>query len=100
MPSFVMDVFGPVRMPIVYGTILTAWSAGGMLGPQIVAWLKDHYASQAGPASFLVGAGFLILGLILSTRMSNLPVTARGCSVNEGAVLSGTAEITLGHRQC
>ncbi len=74
MPAFVMDVFGGVRMPLVYGAILTAWSTAGIVGPQIVAWLKDHYAQQAGPVSFLVGAGFLISGLILSSGLSNKPL--------------------------
>ena len=34
MPSFVLDEFGARRMAIVYGAILTAWSAGGIVGPQ------------------------------------------------------------------
>lgn len=74
MPSFVLDVFGNTRMPLVYGAILTAWSAAGIVGPQIAAWLKDHDAQQAGSASFLVGAGFLTLGLALSRNLSDKPV--------------------------
>lgn len=77
MPSFILDVFGSARMPVVYGMILTAWSAAGIVGPQIVAWMKDHYAQQAGSVSFLVGAGFLILGLAISSALSNEPITAR-----------------------
>ena len=30
MPSFILDVFGPVRMPVIYGVILTAWAAAGI----------------------------------------------------------------------
>jgi OFA family oxalate/formate antiporter-like MFS transporter len=74
MPAFVLDVFGGKQMPVVYGSILTAWSAAGIAGPQIVAWLKDHVAQQAASASFLVGAGFLMLGLILSRTLSNEPL--------------------------
>lgn len=77
MPSFVLDVFGGVRMPWVYGCILTAWSAAGIVGPQIVAWMKDNYAQQAGSVSFLVGAGFLILGLALSGYLSDEPFAVR-----------------------
>ena len=47
MPSFILDVFGPARMALAYGVILTAWSAAGIVGPQVVAFLKDHYAEQA-----------------------------------------------------
>ncbi len=78
MPSFVSDVFGGKRMPVLYGCILTAWSVGGIVGPQIVAWLKDHYAERAGSLSFLVGAGFLIVGLGLSLRLSNKPFLGVG----------------------
>ncbi len=77
MPAFVLDVFGVKRMPVVYGSILTAWSAAGIVGPQIVAWLKDHYAQQAGLMSFLMGAGFLLLGLALSWTLTDDPFAVR-----------------------
>ena len=70
MPSFILDVFGAGRMPQVYGVILTAWSAAGIVGPQIVAFLKDHYAQHAATHSFYVGAGFLAVGLFLSFLLS------------------------------
>ena len=69
MPAFILDVFGPRRMAQAYGVILTAWSAGGVVGPQIVAFLKDHYAEHAASHSFFVGAGFLAVGLALSLAM-------------------------------
>ena len=72
MPSLVLDVFGARMMPVVYGTVLTAWSAGGIVGPQIVAWLTDHYGAQrAAPLSFLVGSGLLGVGFILALLLSN-----------------------------
>jgi OFA family oxalate/formate antiporter-like MFS transporter len=66
MPSFVLDVFGARLMPAVYGAILTAWSAGGLAGPQIVAYLKDHAGDRAAPYSFAAGAAFLAGGFVLS----------------------------------
>ncbi|MEI7733621.1 MAG: OFA family MFS transporter [Verrucomicrobiota bacterium] len=71
MPSFVLDTFGAARMPVVYGAILTAWSAAGIVGPQIVAWLKDHQPARAATLAFLIGAGFLATGFILSLRLSD-----------------------------
>jgi OFA family oxalate/formate antiporter-like MFS transporter len=75
MPAFILDVFGPRRMPQAYGAILTAWSAGGVVGPQIVAFLKDHYAAHAASHSFFVGAGFLAVGLLLSLSLRQEPKT-------------------------
>ena len=69
MPSFVLDVFGPKKMATAYGAILTAWSAAGVIGPQVVAYLKDHFAERAASQSFYVSSGFLALGLILALML-------------------------------
>lgn len=74
MPSFVGDVFTPRLMPVVYGTILTAWSAGGVLGPQIVAYMKDNFAKDASTYSFVAGAVLLTIGLGFSFFLNNKPI--------------------------
>jgi len=69
MPSFVLDRFGARVMPAVYGAILTAWSAAGIAGPQLVALLKDRYAGSPGLASwysFAAAIGLLGTGFVLS----------------------------------
>jgi OFA family oxalate/formate antiporter-like MFS transporter len=71
MPSFVLDVFGPKLMPVVYGTILTAWGCGGIVGPQIVAFLKDNYAKQAAQYTFMTASALLVLGLLMTFALSN-----------------------------
>ena len=80
MPSFVTDVFGSRMMAVVYGVILTAWSAGGLVGPQLVALLKDSCGAntaQAALCSFFLAGGFLLLGLILSLFLSNRPLAPK-----------------------
>ncbi|HWR39782.1 MAG TPA: OFA family MFS transporter [Patescibacteria group bacterium] len=71
MPSFVLDVFGPKLMPTVYGAILTAWGCGGIVGPQIVAFLKDNFASQAAQYTFVSAAVLLLLGLGITCALDN-----------------------------
>ncbi len=66
VPSFVKDVFGTKLMPVVYGAILTAWGVGGIIGPQIVAFMKDNYGDKAGVYSFAIGLIILLAGFILS----------------------------------
>lgn len=73
MPSFILDTFGPRLMAAAYGVILTAWSAAGIAGPQIVALLKDHCAAQASRYAFEVSAGFLFAGLVFSFILNNQP---------------------------
>jgi OFA family oxalate/formate antiporter-like MFS transporter len=66
MPAYVLDVFGAKRMAVVYGAILTAWSAAGIVGPQMVAQIKGHCGAAAGHYTFLASAGFVALGAVLS----------------------------------
>lgn len=73
MPSFVLDVFGARLMPVVYGVILTAWSFAGIAGPQIAAVIKDNYKDNAGPLTFTIGAGMLVIGFIISLFLNNSP---------------------------
>ncbi len=71
MPSFVLDVFGPRLMPVVYGTILTAWGCAGIVGPQIVAFLKDNFDKQAAQYTFLSASVLLLLGLLITFALNN-----------------------------
>lgn len=69
MPAFIGDVFGTRLMPAVYGAVLTAWSAGGIVGPQIVAVLKDRLPDRASTPSFIVSGAFLVVGFVLALFM-------------------------------
>ncbi len=71
MPSFVLDVFGPKLMPVVYGAILTAWGCAGIVGPQIVALLKDNFAGQAAQYTFICGGVLLLIGLLITLALNN-----------------------------
>jgi OFA family oxalate/formate antiporter-like MFS transporter len=76
MPSFVLDVYGPKMMAVMYGVILTAWSAGGIVGPLIFAAIKDQFAkdtARAATYSFVTAAVFLVAGLAVSLWLTNQP---------------------------
>ena len=73
MPAFVLNTFGPRLMPVLYGCILTAWSAAGVVGPQVVAWLKDRYGTHASTYAFAAGAGLLAVGFILALLLTAAP---------------------------
>ena len=66
MPATISELFGPQKMTIMYGVVLTAWSLGGVIGPQITAFIKDKNPSQASMLSFIVGTAFIALGFIFS----------------------------------
>ncbi len=71
MPSFVMDVFGVKKMSVMYGAMLTAWSAAGVAGPLLVASLKDNYPDRAVIYCFLMGVLFLGSGFVFSFLLTN-----------------------------
>ena len=73
MPSFVLDSFGAARMAAVYGAILTAWSAAGIVGPQWLAYLNDHYAASAARYAFFGDIAVLGVGLALAWRLDCKP---------------------------
>ena len=77
MPSFVLDVFGAKLMPVVYGTILTAWGCAGIVGPQIVAYLKDNFAAQAAQYTFVTASALLLLGLLITFALNNNKFAAK-----------------------
>ncbi|HEX8036339.1 MAG TPA: OFA family MFS transporter, partial [Ktedonobacterales bacterium] len=68
MPAFAADYFGPKRSGAIYGTMLTAWSAGGVLGPLVIAQVKDRTGGY-GPA-------FTIIAVIMLVSMA-LPLFVR-----------------------
>jgi OFA family oxalate/formate antiporter-like MFS transporter len=69
--SFVSDTFGPKMMATAYGAILTTWGAAGIVGPQLVAWLRDHSPQNATHYAFNVGAAFLLMGFLVSVGWRN-----------------------------
>jgi OFA family oxalate/formate antiporter-like MFS transporter len=71
MPSFILDVFGTKLMPVVYGAILTAWGCAGIIGPQVVALLKDNFAAEAAKYTFMSGGALLLLGFLFTLALDN-----------------------------
>ncbi len=57
MPAFAADNFGPGYIGKVYGFMLTAWSAAGLVGPFAFAKFKDQ--------SLFIAAGLLVIGLVM-----------------------------------
>ena len=71
LPSLIKDFFGTKLMPIVYGAALTAWGVGGILGPQITAYMKDHFVENAGLYAYKVALVLIALGIGLSFFVKN-----------------------------
>ncbi len=81
MPAFAADTFGPKNSGIIYGAMLTAWSAGGILGPILMSSLEYHTAL------------YVIIGILVVSCA--LPLIARALANRQRA---GMIEVSAGGR--
>ena len=70
VPAWLADLFGTKQVGAIHGRLLTAWSTAGVLGPLLVAYVRDARLADGvareavyGPI-FLALAGLLALGLV------------------------------------
>ena len=72
IPSFINHIYGSQKMPIAYGAVLTAWSMAGIIGPQMIAVIKDHFPSNSNEISFILVSILLGIGGIFALTMNKL----------------------------
>jgi len=69
MPAFAADFFGPKNSGTIYGAMLTAWSAGGIVGPILIANFTDYHTPLYIIAVILlVSCAFPVLARIMVRR--------------------------------
>jgi len=66
LPAYVGDLFGTRQLAIIYGYMLTAWSAAGIAGPMLAAKVRAHTGGfdgmlRYGAAGFAVALGLTAL---------------------------------------
>lgn len=64
MPAFIGDLFGTKQVSAILGYILTAWSAAGIVGPMLLAAIKDK--TQSYSATFNIFTIFFLAALVVS----------------------------------
>ena len=63
MPAFAADYFGPKFSGRIYGLMLSAWSAGGVLGPILIAQIHDNTGKYS--SALTIVAVVMLLSTIL-----------------------------------
>ena len=53
IPAYLRDMFGTMHVGAIHGRLLTAWAVAGLVGPNLVTYIRD-YRAQARRAE---GAG-------------------------------------------
>ena len=63
MPAFAADYFGTENVGSIYGLMLTAWSAAGVLGPTLIASLRESTGSYN--QALYVIAGLMLVSAVI-----------------------------------
>lgn len=67
LPAFIGDLFGTRQLAAIHGLLLTAWSMAGIVGPMVVAFVRDRTGGYE-PA-FHMFAALLLVALATSLAM-------------------------------
>ncbi len=69
LPAYIGDLFGTKQLGAIHGYVLTAWSAAGLAGPQLIAYVRTTTGSYT--ASMYIFAAIFVVALIISLLMRN-----------------------------
>src|SRR5947209_6417528 len=83
MPAFAADFFGPRNAGTIYGAMLTAWSAGGIVGSILIT----SFGTTNNPD--YVTPLYIIAGIMLVS--ASLPLVARALARRRGDIVEVTA---------
>ncbi len=70
IPAYLADLFGTRFVGAIHGRLLTSWSVAGILGPSVVAFIREAQlgrgipAEQAYNTTMYILAGMLVVGLV------------------------------------
>ncbi|MGI9057898.1 MAG: L-lactate MFS transporter [Ktedonobacteraceae bacterium] len=71
MPAFAADFFGPKYSGTIYGAMLTAWSAGAIVGPILIASVDYRTALYIIAGIMVVSCALPLIARVLAQRQSN-----------------------------
>lgn len=72
VPAYLADIFGTQMVGAIHGRLLTAWSVAGIVGPMLIANLRQAQLDAGVPKNLVydntlyILAGLLVLGFILN----------------------------------
>lgn len=78
MPAFAADFFGPKNAGTIYGAMLTAWSAGGIVGPILIASIDTRTALYIIAVIMLVSCALPLIARALARQEQVAPAATGG----------------------
>lgn len=87
VPAYLADIFGTQMVGAIHGRLITAWSAAGVIGPMIIAGLRQFELDHGVPHNLVydltlyIMAGLLFVGLVCNFFVS--PVNPKHLMTDE-----------------
>ncbi|MDF3983104.1 OFA family MFS transporter [Luteibacter sp. PPL201] len=81
VPAYLADIFGTQMVGAIHGRLLTAWSVAGVVGPVLIASIREAQLAADVPKNLVydrtlyILAGLLLIGLVCNLLVK--PVDAR-----------------------
>ncbi|MEP6573522.1 MAG: OFA family MFS transporter [Gemmatimonadota bacterium] len=76
IPAYISDIFGTQYVGAIHGRLLTAWSAAGIMGPELVNQLRQYQIGRGvDPAQSYNFTMYLMAGLLLIALFANLAIS-------------------------
>ncbi|MDA3889529.1 MAG: OFA family MFS transporter [Allgaiera sp.] len=75
VPAYLADIFGTQMVGAIHGRLITAWSAAGIIGPVLIASVRQYQLDHGVPHNLVydrtlyIMAGLLLLGLICNAMI-------------------------------
>ena len=108
VPAYLADIFGTKFVGAIHGRLLTAWSAAGVVGSEVIVRVRDHQIADGVPkAQVYNSVMYIMVGLLALGFICNLlvrPVSARflmrkesttGAPVTTGAAVAPPQTVSL-----
>lgn len=67
IPAYIADIFGTKQLGAIHGYILTAWAMAGLVGPLVIAYIRDTTGSYG--TTLYVFTAFFVVALVTSLLM-------------------------------
>jgi MFS family permease len=75
VPAYLADLFGTQMVGAIHGRLLTAWAAAGLLGPNLVNYIREYQIAHGVPKAQAYDVTMYVLaGLVLVGVLCNLLV--------------------------
>ena len=97
VPAYLADLFGARYVGAIHGVLLTAWSTAGVLGPQMVNYMRQSAIDKGLPRAQVYNHIFWVLAAMLAVGfVANLlikPVDSGRLTQDEAPTAAGPAAV-------